>query len=470
MPNLTIHHLPDELLLEIFDLYRQDIDPYDLQWRKKHVWIDLTHVCRKWRSVMFASYSRLDLGITVGPEKPGHIKTILSGTLPISIDYKNMYGDITGSILWRMRAALNHHDRVREIAFEGTIANFDKILKMTQRAFPVLESLSLRFTIKLYKAKLPDTFLRGQDLSVPHLRHLRLEHVSLESISGFLLSATAVTDLILQIDVTAFSPSPELPEDSLLTCLRGMPCLRYLDLFIEIGSPLQPSTTPKDIVRLSKLTVIIYYANGVFFDNLVAGLSAPSLRDVDICFDDIPPNVYLPRFINEIEEQYHAVHVAFETWDFSFSLQTQSEYNNHCKPRFKLGPVLGGVPELIRMCGALSTRLTTMEVLHITFVWMVPTGNVWENDMPWREFFQHFPSVKAIRTEGANSYRIARALLQDHGDPGDDLAFLPALEEVELEYPSVTEESQCGPRLAAFEPFVSARQHAGRPVQVFFSP
>ena len=111
-----------------------------------------------------------------------------------------------------------------------------------------------------------------------------------------------------------------------------------------------------------------------------------------------------------------------------------------------------------------------MEVLHITFVWMVPIGNVWENDMPWREFFQHFPSVKAIRTEGANSYRIARALLQDHGDPGDDLAFLPALEEVELEYPWVTEESQCGPRLAAFEPFVSARQHAGRPVEVFFSP
>ena len=76
-PNLTINHLPDEMLLEIFDSYRQITDQYDHQWRKKHVWFNLTHVCRKWRAIMFASSSRLDLGITVGPQKPGHIKTIL---------------------------------------------------------------------------------------------------------------------------------------------------------------------------------------------------------------------------------------------------------------------------------------------------------------------------------------------------------------------------------------------------------
>jgi hypothetical protein len=56
---------------------------------------------------MFASSSRLDLGITVGPQKPGHIKTTLSSPLPIFIEYKCLsYGDITGSALWRMRAAL----------------------------------------------------------------------------------------------------------------------------------------------------------------------------------------------------------------------------------------------------------------------------------------------------------------------------------------------------------------------------
>jgi F-box-like len=464
---LTINHLPDELLLEIFDSHRQDIDPYDLQWRKKHVWIGLTHVCRKWRAVVFASYSRLDLGITVGPEKPGHIKTILSGPLPIFIDYKGMYRDISGSALWRMRAALkHHHDRVREIAFEGTNANFDKILKMTQCAFPVLESLLLHFEYN-YKTKLPDTFLRGPDLPDLHLRRLELKRVSLDSISEFLLSATTVADLSLVID-TAFGPSAEA---SLLTCLQGLPCLRRLNLSISSATMLL-SSTPKTIVPLSKLTGFQYNGHSLFLDGLVAGLSAPSLLDVDIqFFDDSPHIMHLPRFINEIEERYHAGHATFQEWDFNFSLQTQSEYTNDSKPRFKLGPVpRHSEVSAIRMNSVLSAKLTTVEELRLTF--LRTAFNFWENLIPWREFLEHFPRLKALRMEGANNYCIARVLPQDLEEPDDDgLAFLSALEEIELgKNPSLTDESQRGPELAAFEPFVSARQQAGRPVKIFFSP
>ncbi|KAF8465134.1 hypothetical protein DFH94DRAFT_698908 [Russula ochroleuca] len=92
-PSLTINHLPDE-------------------WSKKPVlifFIVLAHVCRKWRAVVLASASRLDLGVTVGPEKPDHIKTILSDSLPIFIDYDCPLGKITA--LWRMHAAFIHHDR-----------------------------------------------------------------------------------------------------------------------------------------------------------------------------------------------------------------------------------------------------------------------------------------------------------------------------------------------------------------------
>jgi hypothetical protein len=56
----------------------------------------------------------LDLGVTLGPEKPDHIETILSGPLPILIGYKCLYREITGSALWRMDAAIRHHDRVRD--------------------------------------------------------------------------------------------------------------------------------------------------------------------------------------------------------------------------------------------------------------------------------------------------------------------------------------------------------------------
>ena len=462
--------------MKIFDSYRRDIDFYDLEWRKEYAWINLAHVCRKWRAVMFASCSRLDLGVTVGHIKPTYIKTILSGTLPIYVDYKGMYGGVTSSALWCMRAALEHPDRVREIAFEGTDANFNDILKVTQCAFPVLEGLILHFQ-DYYRLKLPDTFLRGLDPSDLHLRRIKLQRVSIASISGFLLSATAVTDLSLRIDAD-FGQSPET---SLLTCLQGMPCLRRLNLSISSGPPLRPPMTPnhKDIVSLSKLTGFRYYGHGIFFDALAAGLSAPSLRDVNIqFFDGIPPIVHLPRFICEIEEDYHAFHVVFCDCCFCLSLQTKSEYINHCKPRFELRRVLGHVPvSIIRMSGVLSTKLATVEELRVTFK-SAPFDKDWENEIPWREFLQHFPSLKAFRTENALNDRIARTLLRNHGEPNGDLAFLPALEEIELgEDLSFTDDSDSdgdererGAELAAFEPIVSARKQAGCPIKVFFSP
>ena len=80
------------------------------------MWFNLTHVCRRWRAVIFASLSRLDLGITVGPIKPDNIETILSSQLPILINYKCMYQDMSSSALWRMRAALKQRDCVRGIS------------------------------------------------------------------------------------------------------------------------------------------------------------------------------------------------------------------------------------------------------------------------------------------------------------------------------------------------------------------
>ena len=116
----------------------------------------------------------------------------------------------------------------------------------------------------------------------------------------------------------------------------------------------------------------------------------------------------------------------------------------------------------------LFTRLSAIEELRVAF------DGIDVNHLgfiPWRRFLLQFPCVKALRTEGKNNYCIARALFQDLERLGDDLAFLPALEEIELGKDELrTDESQRRDQLAAFEPFVSARQQAGRTVKVFFSP
>ena len=462
---MTINYIPDEVLLEIFDSYREDIDPYN-QWRKQHVWIYLTHVCRRWRAVIFASSSRLDLGITIGKKTPGHIKTILSGSLPIFIDFKYGIEDI-GSARWRMLAALKHHDRVREISFQGMSAYFDKFFKVTQCAFPTLESLSLSFTYD-YSPNLPDTFLGGPDSYSPHLRRLKLEDTTIASISRFLSSATALTDLSLRID-TVSDPSAER---SLLTCLQRMPCLCSLVLSLTDHSP-SHTPTPKDIVTLSKLTRLDFNGHGVWLDLLVAGLSAPSLRDVHYTFsesfDISPPILHLPRFINEIKEHYHAVHVGCRRYYFLLSLLTHSEYVDQCKPRFNFGPVWNNFTDsMIQISGTLFTGLSTIEELRFTFD---TTDAIDWDFIPWRRFLHQFSSVKTLRTEGKNNYCVGRALFQDIERPEDDLALFPALEEIELGKDELRiHESQRRDQLAVFEPFVSARQQAGRTVKVFFNP
>ena len=466
---LTINHIPDELLIEIFDFYRQAIDPYGYQWRKRHMWIGLTQVCRKWRAVMFASASRLDLGITVGPKKPDDIKTIQSYPLPIFIDYKYQYmhresEDITGA-LSRMLAALGHHDRVREISYEGSGlsgTNFDEFIKATNSPFPLLESLVFRF--KRGYVKLPDTFLRGPGLSDLHLRRLELKQVSFALISGFLLSATALTDLTLRID-TGFNSSSE---PSLLACLQGMLSLCHLDLTISIESPSQPSTS-KDIVTLSKLIRFRYSGYSVFLDTLMAGLSAPSLYNVGTWFfDEIwPPAVHLPRFINEIKGRHHTVRVDVEYLVFNLRLLTQSESINLRSPSVTLGPFLQSSSEsIMRMSSALSTKFATVEELWITFQVNDISDDLSANVVAWRRFLQQLPSVKTIKTVGADNYSIARILHGDHGKP-DELSFLPVLEEIDLGRKPFYE-NQGGDELAAFDPFVSARQQAGRPVKVLF--
>ena len=264
LPDLTINDLPAEVLLEIFNLYRESL--YDYQWTEKYAWINLAHVCRIWRTVVFAHPSHLNLCITVGPRKPNHIEVILSGPFQILIDYnKDIDRNFTSNppALRRLHAALKHPDRVRGITFEGTSAGFDKFFEVTNCPFPVLESLLLS-PAHGYDLKLPDTFLRGPDLcDLRHLRRLKLYSYSLPPICGFLPSA-ALTDLDLVINATNGTSQ----EPSLVACLQGMPCLHSINLCIshKIHDSLSHPPTSKATLPLSKLTCFCYNGHRAFLN------------------------------------------------------------------------------------------------------------------------------------------------------------------------------------------------------------
>jgi hypothetical protein len=174
--------------------------------------------------------------------------------------------------------------------------------------------------------------------------------------------------------------------------------------------------------------------------------------------------------------------VTFQQWACHLSLLTQSEYISHSKARFNLGSRYGSEKSTNLMTGALSARLSTVEKLRVTF--HDTEIDVLEHFIPWRIFFQQFPCVKSIRIEGAYDTAIAHILLQCH-----DSTFFLALEELELDkdletFPIEEEERHtrsrrsallaqerlARSRMAAIQPFISARQQVGRPVKVSFIP
>ncbi|KAI9453650.1 hypothetical protein BJY52DRAFT_1214031, partial [Lactarius psammicola] len=81
----TIDMLPDNVLLEIFDLCRRALR-YNIlpAWR----WHLLVHVCQRWRQIVFESPRRLKLQILCTRRTPVRKNLGIWPTFPIVVDYR----------------------------------------------------------------------------------------------------------------------------------------------------------------------------------------------------------------------------------------------------------------------------------------------------------------------------------------------------------------------------------------------
>ncbi len=387
--------------------------------------------------------------------------------LPIEINYDSLPRTAKARDIVRMLTALKRRDRIRRITFAGNPADLKKFFKAADSPFPALESLELRHEYS-EELDIPHTFLGGSN---SHLRSLKLHYVCLSATWQLLTSAPALTDLSLGIDTTMDSDPPML---LLLTYLQGMPSLHRLKLEIPHICDEDPQMVwPKDPKHfsLTKLTSFHYFGPSEYLNTLMGGFSGPSLQDVDIrirdtLFEPIPPIPHLPQFVDSLREDYHAIEVILAICYFRLSLLPGSECVGQHSPCLKLCSgrfIESDIREwMMQMSSAISARLSTVEELSIIFL---DRHDRSESIIPWRTFLQQFPSVKLLRLERTNNRRIASFFPQDH--EGLDLAFMPALEEIEVRLcPASTPEYGEATELASFRPFVSARQKSGHPVKV----
>ena len=137
---MTVDVLPDESLLDIFDLYREAaIFTYIVEsaWG----WTTLSHVCRRWRAIIFASPQRLHLRITCSPRTP--VKTSLDIWPPFPIAITSApYPTVVENGEENVFAALEHRDRISVVhLFDAAGTSLKRWVVAMQEPLPALTDL-----------------------------------------------------------------------------------------------------------------------------------------------------------------------------------------------------------------------------------------------------------------------------------------------------------------------------------------
>ena len=259
---VAIDRLPDIVLLEIFDIYREDpeveIDVPDGGWKT------LTQVCGRWRDLVFQSPQRLGLRIVCTESTPTSLET----WPPFPIDIICPH-DVDKRGVENIAVALERRDRLYRISITDIDGSALKTLAAAMRGpLPVLADFDLGTSDPSVPA-LPETFLGG---SAPLLRHFALWGIPFPSFAKFILSATRLVHLGLHDIPHSGCISP----DVMATCLAALPNLESLCI--------TPRPSPTTRALLPVLTSLTLSGVSEYFEDFVDRIDAPSLDELSVVF------------------------------------------------------------------------------------------------------------------------------------------------------------------------------------------
>ena len=461
---MTIDNLSEDVLLEVFDAYRRDIEllpRYENIWNSRDGWFKLAHVCPRWRRLVLLSPTRLRVHLLFTPRRSSRVIMLKQlPPFPILVDYHT--APWTEQVEDLALAALRHRNRVRGIVLRRPSRDRVKLFRSLSRPFPELESVDIS-PPNHGQLILPTNFLSG---SLPRLRRLTLWGVVPGCLSRLLPFTTGLVELTLAFN-TVSSLNP-LHEYSLLPDLQRMSCLRRLDLDYESNTffntpaePLAPAIA-EVVVPLPKLTHFIFSGHRLYLQALVVGLVAPSLQHLDVELsgrDDTSPILHLCKFICNSECQFTTVHLGFSDSKLNFYAGTSSESIGDQPFRIIiLEPV-----SLEQMGQELSASFANVEELIITLDDPCHGGLRPNKADQLRGFFYHIPRVKMMQVPAKEAQIIARCFQQGGQEPAVDL--LPALEQINVDMrPCLPQDPWRGRSRDAFCPFITARNQVERPI------
>ena len=282
---MTIDGLPDDVLLDVFECY---VNYYILG----DAWPPLVHVCRRWRSLVFASPCRLRLQLVCTNRTPVREMLNIWPDWPIVVKIWIKYEEILE--MDNILAALEHNDRVCEVELHNfETSQVEMVFSAIQKPFPELTHLTLHWSgqgLPIF----PESFL------APRLQKLQLiGGVPSPALRKLLLSPTDIVALYLG----DLSYSAYISPEEFATCLSVLTRLKHLT-FEFVSPPFRPDLGnrhphPPTRIVVPNLADLSFQGVSEYLEDLVARIDAPLFNLILIQFFDEPvfDAVQLVQFI-----------------------------------------------------------------------------------------------------------------------------------------------------------------------------
>ena len=455
---MSISKLSDNVLLEIFDFYRnQDLNDrgYFAAWN----WHTLVHVCRRWRQIILASPNRLDLRILCTQRTPVRKSLSIWPPFPITVYYCNPPRGIANKYEDNIVAALEHPDRVRYLKLDLTGMQLEKLVPVMQDSFPVLMALDI-FLRNGNSIVLPADFLGG---SAPCLKIIHFDAIPFPGLPALLLSAT---DLVT-LELNNIPPKGYISPDAIIGSLVALPRLKHLTIVFEYLTTqlirTHPPLPPTTHVFLPALTSFNFQGAGKYLEALVVPIDGPQLTRILIDYSDESDGLVVAEFSKffdrsaspEIIPTLAKVHISGFAAQFDMYRHANHLYSDSHHPSTRLScqgfNLL--VPELAHIFSQFFTVVSTIVHLKIYFPFvsglpLVTTG------AEWLPFFNHLSTVQALYISPAFARHIARGLANFTGEMIAEA--WPSLDLICLEDQPTS----------SLKKFILARRLSGRPVTV----
>ena len=269
--------LPDNVLLEIFDLYR--LDAMTQSGGRPWKWHHLAHVCQQWRRIISTSPRRLDLRILCDNRTPIGILHVWP-TLPLVVSFKAARDSTL--MPENITAALRHPDRICQIELYVTSSMTRSLAEMIQKPCRVLESISITVGDAITTGtSIPtcNAFLGG---FAPRLKEIKLDGIfyPFPKLRQVFSSINNVVELRLSKipNPVYFSP------DDLVTSLSTLFWLKSLSVDFCFTSHPPPNVThpPPQRTTLPSLTSLNFHGASEYLEEFTARINSPTLCKITI--------------------------------------------------------------------------------------------------------------------------------------------------------------------------------------------